>query len=96
MTEVNYELILQENERLKKENEALLNEIKNCRDDVCKQIGVITSVKKEMRRYEVQINSLKTENEELKRRFAKIEDNPIGKLLLKIYRFLREMKRRRF
>lgn len=84
-----------ENERLKRQNEELLGEIKQCRNDICKQIEVVTSVKKELRRYEVQINSLKTENDEFKNKFAKIENNPIGRLLLKIYRWLREMKRRR-
>lgn len=84
-----------ENERLKRQNEELLGEIKQCRNDICKQIEVVSSVKKELRRYEVQINSLKTENNEFKNKFARIENNPIGKLLLKIYRWLREMKRRR-
>lgn len=96
MTNEEYKVIEEENERLKKENEQLLEEIKNCRDDICRQIDAVTSIKKEMRRYEVQINSLKTENEELKNKFARIENNPIGKMLLKIYRFLRELKRRRF
>lgn len=96
MTNDEYKVIQKENEHLKKENERLLEEIKVCRDDVCKQIDVITSIKKEIRRYEVQINSLKTENDELKNKFARIENNPIGNMLLKIYRFLREVKRRRF
>lgn len=95
MSEQNYDLLLEENKRLKEENEYLLSEIKNCRDDICKNIETVTSIKKEIRRYEVQINSLKTENEEFKNKFAKIENNPIGQLLLKIYRFLRELKRRR-
>lgn len=95
MSEQNYDLLIEENKRLKEENEYLLSEIKTCRDDICKQIETVTSIKKEIRRYEVQINSLKTENEEFKNKFAKIENNPIGQLLLKIYRFLRELKRRR-
>lgn len=95
MTNEEYEALLAENKRLKEENEYLLGEIKTCRDDICKQIETVTAIKKEVRRYEVQINSLKTENEEFKNKFAKIENNPIGQLLLKIYRFLREMKRRR-
>lgn len=88
--------LIQEIQRLKTENLKLLNELKICRDEICKLIGVITSIKKEIRRFEVQINSLKTENEELKNRFARIENHPIGKLALKAYRFLRELKRRRF
>lgn len=95
MTNEEYEALLAENKMLKEENEYLLSEIKVCRDDICNQIETITSVKKELRRYEVQINSLKTENEEFKNKFARIENNPIGQLLLKIYRFLREIKRRR-
>lgn len=90
-----FEALQAENERLKKQNEELLGEIRQCRNDICKQIEVVTSVKKELRRYEVQINSLKTENEEFKNKFSKIENNPIGRLLLKVYRWLREMKRRR-
>lgn len=95
MTTAEIEALQAENERLKQQNEELLGEIKQCRNDICKQIEVVTSIKKEMRRYEVQINSLKTENEEFKNKFAKIENNAIGRFLLKIYRWLREMKRRR-
>ena len=89
------EELLKENERLKSENEALLLEIKTCRDDLNRQIAVMTSVKKDIRRYEVQLNSLKTENAEFKRKFAMIENNPIGRFALKIYRWLKEMMRRR-
>ncbi|MBR5233914.1 MAG: hypothetical protein IKW03_06860 [Clostridia bacterium] len=90
-----YEELLKENEQLKKENEALLLEIKSCRDDLNRQIAVMTSIKKDMRRYEVQLNSLKTENAEFKNKFAMIENNPIGRFALKIYRWLKEMMRRR-
>lgn len=90
-----YEELLKENERLKSENEALLLEIKNCRDDLNRQIAVMTSIKKDLRRYEVQLNSLKTENAEFKNKFAMIENNPIGRFALKIYRWLKEMMRRR-
>lgn len=90
-----YEELLKENERLKNENEALLLEIKACRDDLNRQIAVMTSIKKDIRRYEVQLNSLKTENAEFKRKFAMIENNPIGRFALKIYRWLKEMMRRR-
>lgn len=87
--------ILAENEKLKAENQMLLSEIKVCRDEICSQIEVVSAIKKELRRNEVQLNSLKTENEEFKRKFAMIENNAIGRFLLKIYRFLREMKNRR-
>ena len=90
-----YEELLKENERLKSENEALLLEIKNYRDDLNRQIAVMTSIKKDIRRYEVQLNSLKTENAEFKNKFAMIENNPIGRFALKIYRWLKEMMRRR-
>lgn len=90
-----YEELLKENERLKSENEALLLEIKACRDDLNRQIAVMTSIKKDIRRYEVQLNSLKTENAEFKNKFAMIENNPIGRFALKIYRWLKEMMRRR-
>ena len=90
-----YEELLKENERLKSENEALLLEIKSSRDDLNRQIAVMTSIKKDIRRYEVQLNSLKTENAEFKNKFAMIENNPIGRFALKIYRWLKEMMRRR-
>lgn len=89
------EELLKENERLKSENEALLLEIKSCRDDLNRQIAVMTSIKKDIRRYEVQLNSLKTENAEFKNKFAMIESNPIGRFALRIYRWLKEMMRRR-
>lgn len=84
-----------ESELLREQNEKLLLELKNCRDDICLQMNVMSEMKKELRRYQVQINSLKTENEELKNKFAKIENNIIGRLLLKIYRWLKEIMRRR-
>ncbi len=84
-----------ENEALRQKNELLLGELKACRDDICNQIETVTAIKKELRRCEVQLNSLKTENDEFKNKFAKIENNPIGRFLLKIYRLLREWKRRR-
>lgn len=90
-----FEALQKENEQLKLENEALILEIRNCRDDLNRQIAVISSIKKDIRRYEVQLNSLKTENAEFKNKFARIENNPIGRFALKIYRWLREMKRRR-
>ncbi len=91
-----YEVLLAENKRLNKDNENLLNEIKKSREEIIANIEAMGQIKKDMRRYQVQINSLKTENEEFKNKFARIENNPIGKFLLKIYRLLREIKRRRF
>lgn len=90
----NLEKIIDENERLKRLNGELLEELKVCRDDICKQIEAIYSIKNELRRYEVQLNSLKTENEAFKNKFAKIENNSVGKLMLGTYRMLREIKRR--
>lgn len=96
------EILASENEQLRKkieelqrENDYLVSEIKNCHSDIEKQIAVMTAVKKDLRRYEVQLNSLKTENAEFKNKFAKLENNPIGRYALKIYRWLKEMKRRR-
>lgn len=90
-----YEALQKENERLRQENEALVFEIRNCCNDLSRQISFISAVKKDLRRYEVQLNSLKTENAEFKNKFARIENNPVGQFALKIYRWLREMKRRR-
>lgn len=90
----NLEKIKAENELLKQHNSELLEELKICRDDICNQIEVITSIKNELRRYEVQLNSLKTENDEFKNKFARIENNSVGKLMLGTYRLLREIKRK--
>lgn len=79
---------------LEQENEKLLQELKGCHEDICDQIAMMTAVKKELRRYEVQLNSLKSENAAYKARFEKIENNFIGRFALKIYRKLREFKRR--
>lgn len=89
------EELLKENEELKKKIEELLDEIEHARQTNLKTLSLLNEVKKELRRADVQINSLKTENEEFKNKFAKIENNPIGAMLLKIYRYLREIKRRR-
>ena len=83
-----------ENEQLKQRNRELLDELKGCHEDICNQIDVITSIKNELRRYEVQLNSLKTENNEFKNKFAKIENNSVGKVMLSTYRMLREIKRK--
>lgn len=94
--------IIQQNEQLREENEALkaevaelVEELKRCRNDVAAQIAFTSAVKKDMRRLEVQLNSLKTENASFKKKFSIIENTFIGKIALKAYRWLREMKRRR-
>lgn len=79
---------------IEQENEKLLQELKSCHEDVCRQLYMLTAVKKDIRRYEVQVNSLKSENAAYKNRFAKIENNFVGDLALKTYRALREVKRR--
>ncbi len=83
-----------ENEELKKENERLISIIEDCHKTLDEQIAVLTSVKVEMRRYEVQLNTLKSENADLKNKFARLENNPIGRILFKLYRNLREIKHR--
>ncbi len=87
-------LLKEENEGLRQENMRLAAEIKACYDDINNQINMLSSVKTEMRRYEVQLTALKSQNSELKYKFARIENNPIGKILFKIYRNLRELKHR--
>lgn len=89
------EQLRKENEELRRENDYLISEIKNCHSEIEREIAVVTAIKKDLRRYEVQLNSLKTENAEFKNKFAKIENNPVGKFGLTVYRHLREMKRRR-
>lgn len=79
---------------IQQENEALLQKLKSCHEDTCSTINLLTALKKDIRRYEVQISSLKSENAALKNRFAKIENNFFGDLALKTYRSLREVKRR--
>lgn len=102
------DLLKKENNALKTENadlkhdvavahqkiDTLLEELTNCHADICNIVTTLTSVKKDIRRYEVQINSLKTENAMYKNRFAKIENNVVGDLALKTYRVLREFKHR--
>ena len=94
--------ILQQNKQLKEENEALraevselVDELRRCRNDIAAQIAFTSAVKKDMRRLEVQLNSLKTENASFKKKFSMIENTFAGKLALKAYRWLREMKKRR-
>ncbi|MBQ8210614.1 MAG: hypothetical protein IJZ35_08540 [Clostridia bacterium] len=89
------ELLKQQNEALRKENTYLVQQLAECHDSVCSQITVMTVLKKDIRRYEVQLNSLKAENAALKAKFDKIENNFIGRLLLKVYRILRELKHRK-
>lgn len=83
-----------ENEKLKQQNERLVNEIELCHKELGAQISVLNSVKTEMRRYEVQLDTFKAQNAELKHRFDVIENNPICKILLQLYRNLREIKHR--
>ena len=94
--------ILQQNKQLKEENDALraevselVDELRRCRNDIAAQIAFTSAVKKDMRRLEVQLNSLKTENASFKKKFSMIENTFAGKLALKAYRWLREMKKRR-
>ena len=87
--------LTQENEALKQQNELYVSELKACRSEISRQIELAMALKKEMRRYEVQLNSLKAENDEFKNKFARIENNMVGKAMLQGYRWLREMKRRR-
>ena len=73
-------------EKLKEDNARLLYELKQCYSDIENQTAVLSSVKKDLRRYEVQINSLKVENDNFKRKFSIIENNFIGSRLLNVYR----------
>ncbi len=84
----------EENDMLKKQNERLISELEECHKDINKQISVLRSVKAEIRRQQVQLDALKVQNAELKYRFDRIENHPIGKILFKIYRNLRELKHR--
>lgn len=100
--QIENERLLQENQKLrqeyaelKNENDFLVNEIKHCRKLISTQIAVTSAIKKDLRRYEVQLNSLKTENAAFKHKFSRIENNVLGRFALKIYRWLREIKRRR-
>lgn len=73
-------------EKLKEDNARLLSELRQCCSDIENQTAVLSSVKKDLRRYEVQINSLKVENDNFKRKFSLIENNFIGSRLLRFYR----------
>lgn len=89
------EQLLEENALLKEEIGVLVEELRKCRNDIAQQMTFINATKKDMRRLEVQLNSLKAENASFKWKFARIENNPIGKFGLKVYRWLRELKKRR-
>ena len=54
--------------QLLQEKESLLAELQNCHDDTCQTINMLSSAKKDIRRYEVQISSLKSENATYKNR----------------------------
>lgn len=87
--------LIAENKKLKLENAALLEELKHCHNDISDGIATVLSIKKELRRYDVQINSLTAENNRFKQKFDKIENNPIGKLMLKVYRKFKKFQLRR-
>lgn len=89
-----YEELQKQNQALTEENTRLVGIIEECHNELNEQITVLTAVKVEMRRYEVQLNTLKSENADLKNKFAKLENNPIGRILFKLYRNLREIKHR--
>ena len=89
------EQLMQENAALQEEVNMLVDELRRCRSDITAQISFTNTVKKDMRRLEVQLNSLKTENASFKKKFSLIENNPIGRFALKVYRWLRELRRRR-
>ena len=72
----------------------LLAELQDCRRDLQTALAALEQSKKYLRRCEVQIDSLKAENTELKNKFAKIENNPIGSRMLQVYRLVREYRRR--
>lgn len=76
----------QEIESLKADRQRLLEELERCYEDLNVQSALLSSVKKNLRRYEVQINSLKMENDNFKRKFGIIENNFFGSILLDIYR----------
>ena len=88
------EELLRKNKELEEENLRLVNTLAECHTELGNQIALLSSVKIELRRYEVQLNTLKSENSSLKYKFAMIERHPIGKILFKIYRNLRELKHR--
>ncbi len=88
------EELLRKNKELEEENLRLVNIIEDCYKEINNQISLLSSVKVELRRYEVQLDTLKSENSSLKYKFARIEKNPIGKILFKLYRNLRDLKHR--
>ena len=76
------------------EQQALLEELAGARDDLAEAEKTITALRRDLRRKDVQLTSLKTENEEFKSKFAMLENNPAGKLALNIYRRVREYRRK--
>lgn len=76
------------------DKDELLQELKTCYSDNCKTMNMLAELKKDIKRYEVQISSLKSENAAYKNRFAKIENNIVGDLALRTYRTLRDVKNR--
>ena len=76
----------QEIEKLKADRQRLIEELERCYEDLNVQSALLSSLRKNLRRYEVQINSLKMENDNFKRKFGIIENNFFGSILLDIYR----------
>jgi len=76
----------QEIEKLKADRQRLIEELERCYEDMNVQSALLSSLRKNLRRYEVQINSLKMENDNFKRKFGIIENNFFGSILLDIYR----------
>lgn len=76
------------------EQKALLDELAGARDDLAEAEKTITALRRDLRRKDVQLASLKTENEEFKTKFASIENNPLGKIAFSVYRRVREYRRR--
>ncbi len=76
------------------DRDALLAELIACRETLAQAEQALTQARKDARRTQVQLDALKTENEEFKHKFARIENSLPGSVALKAYRALREFKRR--
>ncbi len=84
--------LAEENRKLRQSNDMFIDVIKDCHNDISNQINVLTTLKKEMLSYEVQLDSVTAENVALKARMGRIEGNPIGKVALQTYRNIRDLK----
>ena len=80
---------------MENDRDALIAELTACRETLAQAETALAQAKKDMRRAQVQLDALKTENEEFKRKFAMIENSVPGAAALKVYRALREFRRRR-